>query len=196
VNHRGRIVRAASITTLILLLGAALAPPAWADDTLWKSLQTEGNLVVLMRHTQPAGGNPLTWDASGNCKGESMLTASGQAHAKRIGGAFASHGVKPRVISSPMCRCRDTARIAFGDDIVTDETLREVATADPDRMKSFERNAQSLIAGYRGSVPVVLVSHRPNIDQLTMELVDEGELVVGRAKANGEIDVLGKIKVP
>ena len=40
------------------------------------------------------------------------------------------------------------------------------------------------------------MSHRPNIDQLTMELVDEGELLVGRANASGEIDVLGKIKVP
>jgi phosphohistidine phosphatase SixA len=186
----------AVITTFVLLLAAALTPPAWADDMLWKSLKTESNIVVLMRHTQPAGGNPLTWDASGNCKGESMLTASGEAHAKRIGAAFALHGVKPRVISSPMCRCRDTARIAFGDDVVTDENLREVATADSDRMKRFEHSAQSLIAGYRGSVPVVLVSHRPNIDRLTMELIDEGELLVGRAKANGEIDVLGKIKVP
>jgi len=184
------------VIRFVLLLGVALAPPAWADDMLWKSLQTESNLVVLMRHTQPAGGNPLTWDASGNCKGESMLTPSGEAHAKRIGGAFTSHGVKPRVISSPMCRCRDTARIAFGDDVVTDENLREVATADSDRMKRFERSAQSLIAGYRGSAPVVLVSHRPNIDQLTMELIEEGELLVGRAKANGEIDLLGKIKVP
>ena len=55
---------------------------------------------------------------------------------------------------------------------------------------------KKLIASYRGSVPVVLVSHHPNIDLLTMELIDEGELLVGRARANGEIDVLGRIKVP
>src|SRR3954453_24135898 len=162
------------ITTFALL--SALIFPARADDMLWKKLETESDLVVLMRHTQPTGGNPLTWDQSGNCKGESMLTPIGEAHAKRIGAAFTAHGVKPRIISSPMCRCRDTARIAFGRDLVTDENLREVASADPDRMKRFERKAQSLIASYRGSVPVVLVSHRPNIDLLTMELVDEGEL--------------------
>jgi hypothetical protein len=40
------------------------------------------------------------------------------------------------------------------------------------------------------------VSHRPNIDLLTMELVDEGELLVGRANAHGEIEVLGRIRVP
>ena len=52
------------------------------------------------------------------------------------------------------------------------------------------------IASQRGTVPVVLVNHRPNIDRLTMELIDEGELLVGRAKASEEIDVLGRIKVP
>ncbi len=88
------------ITTFILL--GAVVYPAWADDMLWKKLESEPDLVVLMRHTQPAGGNPLTWDESGNCKGESMLTASGEAHAKRIGAAFAAHGVKPRIISSPI----------------------------------------------------------------------------------------------
>ena len=182
------------ITTFIFL--GALGCPAWADDLLWKKLETEADLVVLMRHTQPAGGNPLTWDESGHCKGEAMLTASGEAHAKRIGGAFAAHGVKPRTISSPMCRCRDTARIAFGEGVVTDESLREAASADSDRMRGFERKARSLIASYRGPAPVVFVSHRPNIDWLTMELIEEGELLVGRASANGEIDVLGKIKIP
>ena len=186
----GQMIR---IATFVLL--GAFALQAGADDALWKKLEAESNLVVLMRHTQPAGGNPLTWDESGSCQGESMLTAGGKAHAKRIGEAFASHGVKPRVISSPMCRCRDTARIAFGDDLMTDESLREVASADSDRMKRFERKAHSLIAGHRGSVPLVLVNHRPNIDLLTMELIDEGDLLVGRANANGEIDVLGKIRV-
>src|SRR5258706_16347339 len=106
------------ITTFVLL--GVLVFPAWADDMLWKTLKTESDLMVLMRHTQPAGGNPLAWDEGGSCKGESMLTASGEAHAKRIGGAFAAHGDRPRVISSPMCRCRDNPRIAFGGEAVSD----------------------------------------------------------------------------
>src|SRR5450759_796969 len=83
-----------------------------ADDLLWQKLKTEADLVVLMRHTEPACGNPITWDEIGNCEGESMLTVEGKAHARKIGEAFAKHGIKPFVISSPMCRCRDTARIA------------------------------------------------------------------------------------
>ena len=167
----------------------------WANDLLWEKLRNEANLVVLMRHTQPAGGNPLTWDESGNCKGESMLTAAGKAHAQKIGEEFAKHGIKPTVISSPMCRCRETARIAFGNAGVTDAALREIASADPERSNAFERKTQSLIGSHRGSSPVVFVSHRPNIDLLSLDLIGEGELLVGRANVKGELDVLGKIEV-
>lgn len=179
----------------VFLLLALLAQHVSANDLLWQKLKTEADLVVLMRHTQPAGGNPLTWDESGNCEGESMLTVEGKAHARKIGEAFAKHGIKPTVISSPMCRCRDTARIAFGETLVTDPALREIASADPQRTSAFERKAQSLIASRRGSSPVVFVSHQPNIDLLSLELIGYGELLVGRANVSGELAVLGKIYV-
>ena len=180
---------------LSLVFLSALAAPAIADEALWARLKAEPNLVVFMRHAQPRGGHPLTWDESGACKGEAMLTAEGKAHAKRIGDAFASRGIVPKVISSPMCRCRDTATIAFGDGPVLDAELREIASGDGARAKQFERKAVALIASHRGAAPVVFVSHRPNIDLLSMELVDEGELLVGRSNEKGDIDVLGRIKV-
>ena len=179
----------------LLLLVLPTLPALANDDALWKRLKSEGGLVVLMRHAQPAGGNPLLWDESGNCVGEPMLTDGGKAHAKRIGEAFASRGIGPTVISSPMCRCRDTARIAFGDALVTDGALREIASADSERARQFERTAQSLIGSRKGPAPVVFVSHRPNIDLLTMELIDSGDLLVGKVNDKGEIDVLGKITV-
>jgi phosphohistidine phosphatase SixA len=185
--------RAVRIVMSILLF--AFSGQALAEGALWERLGTEAGLVVLMRHAQPAGGNALTWDESGSCKGESMLTADGRAHARRIGEAFASRGIKPVVISSPMCRCRDTAQLAFGENLVTDGALREISSADAQRAKLFERKAQSLIKSRRGPVPVVFVSHQPNIDLLTMELIDHGDLLLGRANDKGEIEVLGKIEV-
>lgn len=167
-----------------------------ASELLWQRLKTEPGLAVLMRHTQVAGGNPLAWDESGNCQGESLLTAEGKAHARRIGEAFAQHGIKPTVISSPMCRCRDTAQAAFGESLITDPALREIATADSQRASAFEQKAQSMIAGRRGPRPVIFVSHRPNIDLLSLELIDEGELLVGRTNEKGEFAVLGKITIP
>lgn len=177
----------------VLFFIALLSSVASANDELWERLKTEPNLVVLMRHTHSTGGHPLTWDETGNCRGEPVLSQKGRAHARKIGEEFASHGIKPTVISSPMCRCRETAQLAFVAQAVTDPDLREIASADAERTRTFENKARSLIASKRGVAPVVFVSHRPNIDQLTMELIDDGELLVGRANEKGEIEVLGKI---
>ena len=177
----------------LLFFVALMSSTVWADDSLWERLKTEPNLVVLMRHTHAMGGHPLTWDESGNCRGEFVLTRRGKAHARKIGEVFASHGIKPVVISSPMCRCRETAQLAFVEQSVTDPDLREIASADAERTKAFESKTRSLIASKRGVAPVVFVSHTPNINQLTMELIDDGDLLVGRANEKGEVDVLGKI---
>jgi phosphohistidine phosphatase SixA len=180
-----------------ILLPVAFTASAWADEALlWQAVAKGRDVVVLMRHAEPSGGDPLAWDESGRCAGESMLTSAGKAHAKRIGEAFASRAIDVAVISSPMCRCRDTAQIAFGSAPVTDGNLREVATADANRMIDFERKAQAMIAAARGGKPVVFVSHRPNIDRLTMELIESGDLLVGRVGTTGEISVLGKLRIP
>lgn len=181
--------------TAALLLAALLPAAACADEQLWEKLKTEPNMVVVMRHADATWGNPLAWDESGGCRGERMLSKEGREHAKKIGEAFAARGIKPVVISSPMCRCRDTARLAFGAEPLTDPDLREAGTADAARAAAFEAKAQALIAGKRGPTPVVLVNHRPNINLLTFELLDEGEMVVGRANEKGVIDVLGRISV-
>ena len=174
---------------------ALLAQHSAADEALWQTLEIETNLVVLMRHAETAGGGALIWDQRGNCEGESMLTATGSAHARRIGEEFRKRGIRPRVISSPMCRCRDTARLAFEQDPTTDAALREIASADAERATAFELKALSLIAVLRGSSPVVFVSHQPNIDLLSLELIDYGDLLVARSNERGELTVLGKLHV-
>src|SRR5690242_1621737 len=115
------------IVTAIVL--SSLAGASVADDLLWIRIQTESNIVVLTRHMQSTGGKALAWDESGGCKGEAQLTAEGRAEARRLGEEFSARAIKPFVISSPMCRCRETAGIAFGE-ALTDADLREIASAD------------------------------------------------------------------
>src|SRR5258706_4323414 len=130
-------VRVGSVMIWRFVLLLVLSLPARADDKAWETLKTESDLIVFMRHTQPsAGGNPLKWDTTGNCDGESMLTEAGKLHAKRIGEAFAQRGIEPVGIRSPLCRCRETAAIAFGRSPITDGELREIATADSVRTKT------------------------------------------------------------
>ena len=183
-------MRLAAAFLLALLPAAALA-----ENPLWARLTSESGLVVLTRHTQAQGGHPLKWDESGACAGETVLTGKGKDMARRMGEQFSSRGIRPAaVISSPMCRCRETAELAFpGTAIQVDPALIEVASAESARMRAFETKARAMIAAKRGPSPVVFVSHSPNIDQLTMELLPGDVLLVGKADEKGEIEVLGKI---
>jgi phosphohistidine phosphatase SixA len=187
-----------TLPALSLALFAILASPALAagDEALWQKLGDEPNLVVLMRHTERAGGRSTTWDQSGKCNGEAMLTGEGKAHARRIGEAFRARAIKPLVVlSSPMCRCLDTARLAFQVEPVQDATLREIGSGDSKRAAEFEVKALSLVAESRGASPVVLVGHQPNIELISFELVEYGDLLVARANERGELTVLGRLHV-
>ena len=171
---------------------------AVANDVLWESLRRDSNMVVLMRNAESTGNrdraNMLVWDSTGKCVGESMLTASGRSQARRIGAEFEKRGIQATVISSPMCRCTETAKIAFGK-YLTDPVLRQYPLDDVQGQASFHEVASALLSKYRGESPMVFVNHRPNIDTLTMELVNIGELLVGTVTKDGEIDVLGKIRL-
>ena len=184
-----------SIFALITLLGTL---NVFADNLLWKKLQDDSNMVVIMRNSESSGNkdgsNMLVWDKTGNCKGESKLTKKGKAHAKRIGEAFSRHGIKPLVISSPMCRCTETAQIAFGK-YLTDPDLRQSENSNLKRQEIFQTKANNLLLKYRGKTPIAFVNHRPNIDSLTMELINLGEILVGVVDENGEVELLGKIQI-
>jgi broad specificity phosphatase PhoE len=183
------------ICSLCLL---ALAFSSVADDLLWDKLRQEANMVVLMRNTESSGNRDgagmLVWDASGRCEGESTLTTEGRTQARKIGLSFAKRGIRPKVISSPMCRCTETAQLAFGH-YLTDPDLRQRPASDPIGQETFQGRAEELLKQHRGEIPVVFVNHRPNIDALAMELLGTGELLVGAISADGEVEVFGKIRV-
>ncbi|MEW8506425.1 MAG: histidine phosphatase family protein [Candidatus Thiodiazotropha sp.] len=179
---------------VLLLLPFAVA----ADDDLWQKLQHEPHMIVLLRNAESTGNrdgaNMLTWDSSGKCIGESTLTDEGKDQAMRIGAAFVRHGIQPFVISSPMCRCTETAKIAFGR-YLTDPELRQRPVEDTQGLETFQATVSKLFAKHRGVSPVVFVNHRPNIDALTMEMIEIGELLLGTLSEEGEIEVLGRLRL-
>ncbi|MCU7940841.1 MAG: histidine phosphatase family protein [gamma proteobacterium symbiont of Bathyaustriella thionipta] len=181
------------IFLLTLITSAAIA-----DDSLWEKLKSDPNMVVLMRNSESSGNrdgsNMLVWDASGKCEGESTLTEEGKAQARRIGAAFLKHGIKPKVISSPMCRCTETAAIAFGE-YITDPDLRQRPLEDADGEDVFQAKSSSILSKHRGKTPIVFVNHRPNIDALTMELINVSDILIGTITEVGEVEVFGKIQL-
>jgi len=186
-------MRAAWIPALLFLSLTAVA-----DEALWNKLQQDPHMVVLVRNAESAGNrdgaNMFAWDSTGKCTGESTLTATGRTRARKYGSVFAMRGVTPVVISSPVCRCTETAQIACGR-CLTDPGLRQRPPEDRRGQEAFLNTASALLGKQRGNLPVVFVNHRFNIDVLTMELIDTGELLAGTVTEDGEIEVLGNIRL-
>lgn len=112
------VYRPATVVCGALLAFVALLSrpsPALADETLW-SLLKKGGQVVLMRHavTTPGVGDPPDFRLD-DCSTQRNLTDDGRRDARRVGAAFRARGVVVEdVLSSPWCRCLETATLAFG----------------------------------------------------------------------------------
>lgn len=179
---------------LALGLLGALAP-AHADESLWQKIRSESNIVLILRHGAIAplrGQTGTTFDASGNCRGEIMLSTRGREESALMGRLLKERGVDPHVVSSAMCRNRDTAMLAFGR-VELDPALRESGTGDQARFREFLNAATGWVLKYRGARPLAMIMHLPNIDSLTGEQPEHGEMLVTQSSDKGELDVLGRI---
>ena len=166
-----------------LALGAGVAARADEDEAvLWRQLRA-GGLVLLIRHasTVPGLGDPEGFRL-GDCSTQRNLSEVGREESRRIGPRFKSEGVAVQeVLTSPWCRCRDTAMLAFGraEDW---EPLSSFFDA-PHREAAATETVKKRILGYSIRNPggnVVMVTHNVNIAALTKLSVAQGTLVVVR----------------
>jgi broad specificity phosphatase PhoE len=102
-----------------LLAVAAFTLPALAgevtDEALW-SLLRKGGQLVLVRHalTTPGVGDPSGMKLD-ECATQRNLNDEGRREAVQLGETLRRQGVSPqRLLSSPWCRCIETARLVFG----------------------------------------------------------------------------------
>jgi broad specificity phosphatase PhoE len=175
-----------------LLLAAH--PAAGADnEDLWALLKDSG-VVVLMRHTitTPGVGDPPGMKVD-DCNTQRNLTDEGRRHAKVIGDAWRAHDLKPaRVMSSPMCRCLETARIAFGRvDDTQAVTNAKVETEMPRQVREIRSVASTK---HRGS-PIVMVSHGTTIAAVTGITPEPGEMLIVKPQGDGQFELRGRLAV-
>jgi broad specificity phosphatase PhoE len=160
----------------------AQAAPDPAEEDLLRRLRA-GGFVLLMRHaeTTEGYGDPPGMKV-GDCSTQRNLSEAGRAHARGIGERLKSARVPiAQVYTSPWCRCRETAVLAFGH--AEDwEPLSSTFEA-PDRDAAFTEHVKKRIASYarrslRGNV--VMVTHNTNIASIAKLSVKMGEIVVVR----------------
>jgi broad specificity phosphatase PhoE len=181
------------VVRLLAFLLLVLSQDAFADEALWKSLRA-GTHVVLVRHavTTPGSGDPpgMRLEACGT---QRNLTDAGRAHARRIGEAFKERGIPvARVLSSPWCRCLETARLAFGEPEIS--RALDNLFGRRENEEAQVRELRALVAAWKGPGNLVLVTHGSTIHALTGVSPGTGELVVLAPKSG--FAPAGRLEVP
>jgi broad specificity phosphatase PhoE len=123
------------------------------------------------------------------------LVHEGREHARRIGAAFRERRVPiDRVLSSPWCRCVETASLAFGKPELSG-SLGNLFGRPQNRDRQV-RELTALVGERRRGGNLVLVTHGSTILALTRVSAGTGEVVVLTPKGEGRFALAGRFAVP
>jgi broad specificity phosphatase PhoE len=180
----GSIASALGAVLIALLSPAAAA----ASEQAWALLKAGGQ-VVLLRHaiTTPGVGDPPGMRLD-DCSTQRNLTEEGRRHARQVGEAFRARGiVVERVLSSPWCRCIETARLAFGAAEIW-KPLGNLYGRSEDRPRQVSE-MQRLVGQPPHHGTLVLVSHGSTISALTGVTLNTAEMVIVTPDGDGRFVV-------
>jgi broad specificity phosphatase PhoE len=176
-----------------LLILAWAGPVARADEAVWPALRTPGAVVVLRHSFAPGGFDPPD-SRLDDCSTQRNLDDNGRAQARRLGEAFRQQGITVgAVLSSPRCRCLDTARLAFGQ--AQSWGVLQGALNDTELRQRQLAEIRRRIAAHRSGPPLVLVTHGSVVTDLTGLSIRMGEFVVLQRAADGSHAVAGQLYV-
>ena len=175
------------------LLGFCItAEVASADEAAdaWKALRAGGH-VALMRHTDAPGGvgDPPGFRVD-ECATQRNLSEKGRQDATKIGSRLQREGVAfEKILSSPWCRCIDTAKLLSMGAVETEATFGNVVVLR-DQREALTTGARALIAKWTARGNLLVVTHGANIFALTGSSPASGEIVVVRS---GSGEAVGRL---
>ena len=177
------------LTNLFLLF--LFSSQLFASEQAW-NLAQEGNKVILIRHSlAPGGGDPAGFKID-DCKTQRNLNKKGINQSKKIGKLFKKNKVPiDRVLSSQWCRCKDTAKYAFGK-------YNELTALNSTFQSPFDNNEgkqlkelYNYVKKWNGNGKnLVLITHYSIITAVTNAVPSSGEIVI----VDKNFKVLGTIQ--
>ena len=174
-----------------LLLAAAAAADEAGDA--WAALAKGGHVVLIRHGNAPPGygGDPPGFKLS-DCSTQRNLDEVGRDQARALGEAFRKHGVRvDRTLSSPWCRCLETARLMAVGEVESSWAL--VPDLDS-KARPRLGELKTLVSGWRGPGTLVLVTHALTVQPLAGFLPGQAETVVLKPTAAAEgFQLVGRI---
>ena len=150
-----------------------------SSDQNWKPAQ-EGNKIILIRHSLAPGGGDPTGFKINDCKTQRNLNREGISQSKKIGKLFKRNKVPiDQVLSSQWCRCKDTAKYAFGK-------YKEFTALNSTFKSSYNKNEAkqlkeiyNFVGKWNGKGKnLILITHFSIITAVTNAIPSSGEIVI------------------
>jgi phosphohistidine phosphatase SixA len=174
-----RVLRQCGRGALALLgIGLIMAPglAAGESDEAWAALAKGGHVAVIRHGNAPPGhgGDPPGFRLD-DCKTQRNLDDVGREQARAVGEAFRAHGVRVgRIVSSPVCRCRETGELMAVGSVETSRALLPDTGPSPVRLLELKE----MVSSWRGPGALVLVTHGLVVVQLTGFVPAQAETIV------------------
>ena len=145
----------------------------------------EGKKIVFIRHAlAPGNGDPNNFDIK-DCSTQRNLNDEGRAQSKRIRNFFEKNNIKiDKVLSSEWCRCKDTAKIAFGK-FETFSALNSFYETRFSKNKSKQmKDLREYISKWESDSNLIIVTHYVVILDILDRGTSSGEMIISDKNLN------------
>jgi len=131
-----------------------------------------------------------------DCKTQRNLDDAGREQARALGAAFRNQKIRVRrILSSPWCRCLETARLmALGNIETSWGLVPDRGQTPPVRLQELKE----IVSSWRGPGTLVLVSHGFSVQALLGFIPQQAEILVLKPKpgSSAGADLVGRIAAP
>ena len=164
---------------------------SYSNEIILAALE-DGKKIVFIRHAiAPGNGDPDDFDIN-DCSSQRNLSEKGRNQSKKIGDFFRINKIKiDTVLSSEWCRCKDTAKLAFGN-FKTFSALNSFYEARFAKNKSEQiKELRNFINNWEDDSNLIIVTHFVVISALLNKGVSSGEMIITDKKLN----ILGSLEI-
>ena len=164
---------------------------SYSNETILTALE-DGKKIVFIRHAiAPGNGDPDEFDIN-DCSSQRNLSEKGRNQSKKIGDFFRINKIKiDTVLSSEWCRCKDTAKLAFGN-FKTFSALNSFYETRFANNKSEQiKELRNFIKNWEDDSNLIIVTHFVVISALLNKGVSSGEMIITDKKLN----ILGSLEI-
>lgn len=178
------------IITLALSLCLTLSTALHAQVvTLEDALATRGTALLIRHAIAPGFGDPEDFRVD-DCSTQRNLSREGQLQSKAIGSALIKAGFQAaEILSSPWCRCLDTARYMDVGPVRAFDGLASFFQDHADQTDTMRQLHARLSAMDANAPPLVMVTHQVVISALTGIGTRSGGAVLYDPKSKRSIQV-------